>query len=117
LLGQPRLLLRLEGLALFVTALVVFFDAEHSWLWLLLFLWPDVSFAAFIAGARVGATAYNATHTSVGPLILGIAGVLTDSRAAVAFALVWAAHIGGDRLLGYGLKYPTAFKDTHLQRV
>jgi hypothetical protein len=51
------------------------------------------------------------------PLALGIAAILADSRAAAAFALVWLAHIGGDRLLGYGLKYPTAFKDTHLQRV
>jgi hypothetical protein len=28
--------------------------------------------------------------------------------------LIWIGHIGFDRVLGYGLKYPTAFRDTHL---
>ena len=48
---------------------------------------------------------------------LGVAGVLGDYGFAVQLALIWLAHIGADRLLGYGLKYPTAFTDTHLQRV
>jgi hypothetical protein len=38
-------------------------------------------------------------------------------EAALQIALIWLAHIGVDRMLGYGLKYPTGFKDTHLQRV
>jgi hypothetical protein len=114
---RPGLLLRLEGLALLAAALVLFFDTESSWLWLLLLLWPDVSFAAYAAGPRVGAIAYNLLHTTIGPLILGAIGVLADSGSVVVFALVWAAHAGMDRALGYGLKYPTAFKDTHLQRV
>ena len=33
---------------------------------------------------------------------------------SVWVALVWAAHIGVDRAVGYGLKYPTGFKHTHL---
>ncbi len=116
-LTRPRLLLQAEGLLVLVAALALFFDGKQSWAWLLLFLWPDVSFVAFAAGPRVGAAAYNLLHTTVLPLSLGIAAILADSRAAAAFALVWLAHIGLDRLLGYGLKYPTAFKDTHLQRV
>jgi hypothetical protein len=35
----------------------------------------------------------------------------------VAVALIWFAHISMDRTVGYGLKYPTSFKDTHLERV
>jgi hypothetical protein len=35
----------------------------------------------------------------------------------VQLGLIWLAHVGADRLLGYGLKYPTGFRDTHLQRV
>ncbi len=34
----------------------------------------------------------------------------------VSLALVWFAHIGFDRMVGYGLKYPTDFFDTHLRR-
>jgi hypothetical protein len=56
-------------------------------------------------------------HNLVFPIALGTAGLLADPGSAVAVALIWAAHIGVDRLVGYGLKYPTAFKDTHLQRV
>lgn len=56
-------------------------------------------------------------HTYALPIALGVAGVLGDSSLATQIALIWVAHIGMDRLLGYGLKYPTAFKDTHLQRI
>ena len=113
-----RLLLRLEGLAIGVGAVVLYADGDHRWwLFALLILTPDVSFLAYAAGPRVGAAAYNALHNLVLPIALGMSGVLADSEGAIAVSLVWLAHIGVDRLVGYGLKYPTAFKDTHLQRV
>jgi hypothetical protein len=66
---------------------------------------------------KVGAVVYDAVHTEIFPIALGTAGVVGDSGVATKVALIWLAHIGFDRLLGYGLKYPTAFKDTHLGRV
>ena len=114
----PGRLLRLEGLALFVGALVVYFDQGFGWLLLVvLFLAPDLSFAGYLAGLRIGASAYNAMHTTVAPIALAVVGVLADTDWCLQLALIWLAHLGIDRLLGYGLKYPTAFKDTHLQRV
>jgi hypothetical protein len=114
----PRTLLRLEGLAVLVAAIVLYFNADFGWLLLLiLFLVPDLSFAGYLLGPRVGAVAYDALHTEVFPLGLGTAGVVADTETATKVALIWLAHIGADRLLGYGLKYPTAFKDTHLQRL
>jgi Domain of unknown function (DUF4260) len=114
----PRHLLRLEGLALFVGSLVVYFDQGYGWVLLVvLFLAPDISFAGYLAGPRAGALSYNALHTTVGPIALVIVGVLSDTDWCVQVALIWLGHIGLDRLLGYGLKYPTAFKDTHLNRV
>lgn len=71
----------------------------------------------YLAGTRAGALSYNVAHTLVVPIALGVAGVLGDFDRAVQLALIWLAHIGADRLLGYGLKYPSSFKDTHLQRV
>jgi len=114
----PGRLLRLEGLALFVGALVVYFDQGFAW-WLLvvLFLAPDLSFAGYLAGPRVGAAVYNTFHSTVDPIVLASIGVLANADWCVQLALIWLAHIGFDRLLGYGLKYPTAFKDTHLSRV
>ena len=113
-----RILLRLEGAAIAVAAIVLFVDIDASWwIFVALILAPDLAFVAYAAGPRVGAAAYNLTHNLILPIALATAGVLTDSNPTTAVALTWLTHIGVDRLLGYGLKYPTAFKDTHMQRI
>jgi hypothetical protein len=114
----PRFLLHLEGVAVAVAALVIYFWAGHPW-WLLLVLAlaPDLAMAAYAAGPRIGAAAYDVVHTYALPVALGAVGVVVESDTMVAVALIWLTHIGVDRALGYGLKYPTGFKDTHLQRV
>ncbi len=114
----PRRLLHLEGLAVLVGALTLYFDAGYGWLLLVvLFLAPDLSAVGYLRSPTVGAVTYDAVHTYVGPIALALVGVLGDVTTATQIALIWAAHIGMDRMLGYGLKYPTGFKDTHLQRV
>ena len=71
----------------------------------------------YLSGPRVGAAAYNAVHVYVLPLTLLLAGFIAGLPAAMASALIWIAHIGLDRALGYGLKYATGFGDTHLGRI
>ena len=71
----------------------------------------------YVAGPVAGRAAYDAVHTYVAPVALAAIGVLADSDVAVQVGLIWAAHIGIDRAVGYGLKYRTGFTDTHLQRV
>ena len=111
--GAPRAWLRLEGLAVLALAVLLFQRGGHSWpLLALLFLAPDLSFVAYLAGPRVGAAVYNAAHSYVGPLIAAVLALLTGRPPVVA--CIWAAHVGFDRALGYGLKYPTGFGDTHL---
>lgn len=113
--GTPRLLLRIEGALLLIAALAGYHALDASWiLFALLFLTPDVSMLGYLAGPRVGALAYNAAHAYVGPAVVAgftLTGVLPRAWPVV---LIWAAHIAFDRALGYGLKYPTAFRDTHL---
>ncbi|HEY3017381.1 MAG TPA: DUF4260 domain-containing protein [Gaiellaceae bacterium] len=114
----PRTLLRLEGLAILVAALVLYFNADFGWVLLVaLILAPDLSMAAYLLGPRIGALGYDAAHTEGFPIILGAVGIVADAETTTQIVLIWLAHIGADRLLGYGLKYPSAFKDTHLQRV
>ena len=114
----PRRLLHLEGLAVAVGSLVLYFDAGYGWLLLVvLLLAPDLSMLGYLGGPRLGSLTYDVVHTYVGPVALGVIGVVGGYETAVQVALIWSAHIGVDRLLGYGLKYPTSFKDTHLQRV
>lgn len=114
----PRALLRLEGLAVLVGSLVLYFDADFGWLALvLLLLAPDLAALGYLGGPRLGAATYDVAHTYVLPVTLGVAGVVWDEGTAVQLALIWFAHIGMDRAVGYGLKYPKGFKTTHLQRV
>jgi hypothetical protein len=114
----PRLLLHAEGAAVFLAATLLYFHGDHPWwLYLVLALAPDLSMLGYLGGARVGAATYDAAHTYVVPAALAALGVVADWESAVAVGLIWSAHIGADRLLGYGLKYPTGFKHTHLQRV
>jgi hypothetical protein len=114
----PRVLLRAEGLAVAVAAIALYFHADYPW-WLLvaLVLAPDLSMVGYLGGPNIGAMAYDAAHTYVAPIVLVTAGVLTDARIPIELGLIWFTHIGVDRAIGYGLKYPTGFKDTHLQRV
>ena len=116
--GSPRLILRIEGAALFIAALYAYRLTGVSW-WLfpVLFLVPDLSFAGYLAGPRVGAAVYNAVHSTIGPIIVGVYGLAFGPTVVFAIAVIWAAHIGFDRILGYGLKYPSAFQDTHLGRI
>ncbi len=113
--GGVRLLLRLEGCAAFAAALAVYWQNDFSWLaFALFFLAPDIAMLAYLAGPRAGALGYNVAHTYIAPLALALLGLFGGLPFAAAGGLIWIAHIGFDRALGYGLKYPTAFGDTHL---
>jgi hypothetical protein len=114
----PRALLHAEGLVVAVAAVALFFHADYPW-WLLvaLVLAPDLSMLGYLAGSTVGTVAYDVVHTYVLPVALAAIGLIFDAETAVQLGLIWLTHIGVDRALGYGLKYPTGFKDTHLQRV
>lgn len=105
----------MEGAAIFAVATAAFFALGGAWwVFLLLALAPDIGMVGYLANARVGASTYNATHVYAVPLALGVLGATVDSQLAALVATVWTAHIGADRALGYGLKEPTSFNDTHL---
>jgi hypothetical protein len=111
-------LLHAEGAVLLCFAVALYARTGAGWLlFALLLLAPDLSMLGYLAGTRVGAVVYNAVHAGVAPAVLLAAGALADRQLLLALALIWFAHIGMDRLAGYGLKYPTDFKDTHLGRV
>ena len=86
-----------------------------GWIWFaVLFLAPDLGMVGYLAGPRPGALLYNAFHTYLLPAALIGAGWYLSTSVAVSVGLIWTAHIGMDRMLGYGLKRPTGFRDTHL---
>ena len=114
----PRVLLHVEGLTVAVAALALYFHTDYPW-WLLvtLVLAPDLSMVGYLVGRTAGAALYDAAHTYSLPVGVAAIGVVADSGIAVQLGLIWLIHIGVDRAIGYGLKYPTDFNDTHLQRV
>jgi hypothetical protein len=114
-----QLLLRLEGLGIAAVTAIMFARTGVSW-WLFLALWlvPDLSMLGYLGGSCRGARIYNALHSYAGPVALGVcAYVLHANAVTLAIALTWANHIGVDRLLGFGLKYGDGFGFTHLGRV
>lgn len=113
--GGVRSLLRAEGCILAIASIALYAHFGGGWrLFALLILVPDLSMLFYLAGPRVGALAYNAAHSTAGPIALATAGYLLGVAPWIPVALIWTAHIGVDRALGYGLKYSTAFGDTHL---
>jgi hypothetical protein len=88
--------------------------------WLLfaiLFLAPDLFMLGYLANVRISSAVYSFAHTYITQGILLAIAYFASKPQLFSIALIWTAHIGFDRLLGFGLKYPTHFKDTHLQHV
>jgi hypothetical protein len=116
--GGLRTLLRLKGLTLFAGMTLLYAVWGGSWwVYALVFLAPDLSFAAYLAGPKVGAIIYNAAHSYMAPMALMTTGFGTNSPLTLSIAMIWLAHIGIDRALGYGLKDSAGFGFTHLGRI
>lgn len=116
--GGVRRLLRLEGLALMLVSLWAYQRSGASWSeFAMLFLLPDLALLAYAFNPRIAAVCYNLTHASLGAWALLMAGVMLEQATFLSWGLIWLAHIGFDRALGYGLKYSVGFRYTHLGKV
>ncbi|MDI1336594.1 MAG: DUF4260 domain-containing protein [Lacunisphaera sp.] len=118
-----RIWLRFEGLATLVAAALLYHHFGLRWFWFgVLFLAPDLSMLGYLAGPRLGALAYNLAHSYAAALVVLAAGLVAGLDGAPRLALlgvglIWCAHIGFDRALGYGLKSPEGFRLTHLGKI
>jgi len=116
--GQARRWLQVEALAVFIAAAAAFGRLGGDYIWLIpALLIPDLAVAGYLAGPRIGAFVYNLIHNwAIGLVIL--AGGLALSITPLALAgTILIAHTGMDRSVGYGLKFMSGFKDTHLGRI
>ena len=113
--GRPKLFLRVDGLVLFIAALLLFNRTGQRW-WLvpLLLFVPDIFMAGYAKSAKLGALIYNLGHSYLLPTITGLYGWYQSHYLVLAIGLIWLAHVGMDRFAGYGLKYDDNFKHTHL---
>ena len=113
-IADAVLLQRLEGLAAAGLGIAAYIWLGQSWwMFALLILAPDLAMLGYLRSPRLGALTYNLGHTYAAPALLAVAGLVLGPLA-YGLAAIWMAHIGFDRLLGYGLKLETGFEQTHL---
>lgn len=110
--------LRVEALGVLLAVLAAYAVTGGSWLVFIgLLLAPDLAMVGYLLGPRAGAAAYNVAHLYIWPVMLLLAGAAGVAAWALPIGLIWAAHIAMDRSLGYGLKRPDGFQQTHLGRI
>jgi hypothetical protein len=118
MLTRPTYLLRVEEGSLLAAAVLLYSHLHFSWLlYGLVFFTPDLLMLGYAVNPRLGAALYNLGHVVFVPLGLFAFGYEAGRPVLMAISIIWFSHIAFDRFLGYGLKYPTYFKDTHLQHL
>lgn len=113
--GTPKIVLRIEGMVLFAASIALFAaQGQQWWLYPALLLVPDIFMLGYLRNSKLGSIIYNLGHSY--PATAGLTGIgfATGSNFMIALGAIWFGHIGWDRMFGYGLKYATSFKHTHL---
>lgn len=109
---------RVDAAVIFTLAVTTIALTHGGWTQFALLLFvPDVSMLGYLVNRRVGAAMYNAGHMHAVPVAILVWSITTGHTAWMTPALTWVAHIAMDQAFGYGLKLPTAFKDTVLGRL
>jgi len=117
-LSITRIFLILESVVIFIGALLIYLFLSGNWIIFLVLLFAmDIFAIGYIKNSRIGSIIYNIGHIYVWSIILIIIGILIDLNLLILFSLIWIAHISMDRAMGYGLKYPSDFKHTHMQKI
>jgi len=113
----PTRLLRIEAALIAIVSIAAYRWAGGGWVqYVALWLIPDLFMVGYLLNSRVGAVAYNLSHNLVLPLGLSVLAVVRPDMFLLQLGLIWLSHVAIDRALGFGLKYASAFGDTHLGR-
>lgn len=117
-LFNMKSLLKLEELAQFGLAVLLFAQLDYSW-WLFpaCILLPDVSMIGYAVNPRIGAVIYNFFHHKLLGIAVLAAGYWLGMDILMFIGIILFGHSAMDRIFGYGLKYPDNFKNTHLGRI
>ena len=111
-------LIRLENAFVFITAVIIYFMFGFSlWLFLIFLLVPDISMLGYLFNNKVGSYVYNVGHSYILPILITLFYLATGANLLLGISLIWLAHIGMDRTIGYGLKYSIGFNKTTIQKV
>ena len=113
-----KTVLKLEEFALFVFSILAFNELPFAW-WLYpaLILIPDVSMLGYLINPRIGAFCYNLVHHKALAIVVWCLGIFLANPTVQLVGVILFGHSAMDRVAGYGLKYFSGFKDTHLGKL
>ncbi len=110
-----KILLKLEYVFLFLIGILAFVETGISWWWFAaMFFLPDLSMLGYMAGSKAGAFLYNLFHHFAVGILCFIVGKYLNNDDLTVAGIILFSHSAFDRILGYGLKYPNSFHNTHL---
>jgi hypothetical protein len=110
-----KTIIKLEELGLFVLGIYLFNQLEYAWWWfLVLILVPDLSMIGYTFGDKWGALCYNLFHHRGIAILVYLVGIYFHQNEIQLAGVILFSHSSMDRMFGYGLKYETGFKYTHL---
>jgi hypothetical protein len=115
--NNMKQLLRAEEIAqLILGILALSIQPLHFswWLWILLFLSPDISMLGYLINTKIGAILYNLFHHKLLAITILIAGYYLNENTIQFIGILLFTHSCFDRVFGYGLKFSDDFKHTHL---
>lgn len=108
----------LENLGLFILSVYLFSLLDFSWWWFpALLLLPDLSMIGYGFGNKFGAVLYNLFHHQGIAVLVYLSGIYFENECTQLGGIILFAHSVMDRIFGYGLKYFSGFKDTHLGKI
>jgi len=111
-------ILRAEGLVVFLASSYFYVQLDANIiLFLALWLLPDVSMVGYLKDKKMGAIFYDFVHNYILSLGIIVLGFVLGNTFIVSLGLILSSHIGLDRFFGYGVKYASSFKDTHIQKL
>ena len=115
---MTRVILRIEGLFIFLLSVSAFIRLDGNWLlFILLLILPDLSMLGYLKDSRTGAYIYNSVHNFVLALLVTAVGYFLNFQLLLFAGIVLSAHIGLDRAFGFGLKEIKGFTQTHLGEI
>jgi hypothetical protein len=117
-MSKTRIFLVLESVVIFLGSFLIYLLLGGNWIIFLVLLFsPDIFMVGYLKNSRIGSIIYNIGNVYAWAIVSIIIGILIDFNLLILFSLIWMAHIIMDRAMGYGLKYPSDFEDTHMQRI
>ena len=111
-------LLKLEELVMFLLSIYLFSFLDYNWwVYLVFILAPDIGMIGYAVNASVGALTYNIFHHKGIAILVGFTGFWWQILELQLAGIILFGHASMDRIFGYGLKFSSGFKDTHLGKL